>query len=190
LYNNDFGPADVQSMSLKVRVREGDPKAQISEIYLDRSKAYPGDTVGVDVYLNPFTGPKFKEHFDLVLPDFKENTRLFMLIGSGDLLTRTEFQITPARFRYNSLKDLVRLINASRKENYLYLKLFRQDRGLMVNGKELTGLPSSVWSMLKADNTATSLSPLSDYTVSEMERPTGYVIDGFKMLQIEVMTRP
>jgi len=185
LYANQFGPADVRQVEMNLSIRDGNPRALVSEVYLDRTTVYPGDTLGLDVLLKPVNGPKRRESFRLALPDLGEDSRLFVLVGSGDMLTRTEFQLSPSRFRYTSLAHLVQLINASRREDRVYVKIFRQDRGLLVENRELDNLPLSVWSLLRSGNTSGAITPLADVSVIEAERPADCVISGFRLLQLD-----
>jgi len=190
LYNNYYGPAEVEKLELGLEISQGFPRAQLSEVYLDQNTVHPGDTVRVEVVLDPFTEAEFKEQFTVVAPQTDTQTRLFLLVGSGDQLTRAEFQLSPNRFRYTSLSHLVRLINASRKNNCLYLKVLSQAKGFILEGQEMTDLPPSVWKLLKSDKTAGGMLPLNDITLAEFERPTNYIINGFKVLFIEVKPRP
>ncbi len=185
LYANQFGPADVRNVSLQLDVAEGSPRAMVSEVFLDRTTVYAGDTLGLDVLIKPFNGSKRRENFRLPIPGLEEDTRLFVLVGSGEMLTRTEFQLSPSRFRYTSLAHLVELLNSSRREDHVYVKIFRQDRGLMLDNRELDDLPLSVWSLLRSGNTSGAITPLADVPVVEAERPAGYVISGFRLLQLD-----
>lgn len=188
LYTNQFGPADIRSIDLSLELSPGNPRAQVSEVFLDRTNLRPGDTLGVDVVLEPFGGTSFRERFSFPLPDIGENARLFVLVGSGEMITRTEFQLSPNRFRYTSIEHLVRLLNASRRSDRVYVKIFRQDRGILVNGRELEDLPISVWSVLRSGNTSGSITPLADVTVAEQDRPTDFVVSGLKLLQVTYNT--
>ncbi|MBN2290637.1 MAG: hypothetical protein JXQ83_14980 [Candidatus Glassbacteria bacterium] len=190
LYNNPYGPAEIERIDLKLRLSEGNPRAGISEVFLDRSTVYPGDTLNLEVHLNPYTQPLIREYFSLAVPEDRAESDLFILVGSGEMITRTEMQLSPNRFRYTSLEHLVRLINDSRRNNYLYVKVFRQDKGLIMGDQMLPGLPPSVWSLLKSEKTSGAALPLADFTVAETGRPTGFIINGFKIMHVEVKPRP
>ena len=190
LFNNSYGPAQIQRIDLKMRLKEGNPKARVSKVFLDRDTACPGDSINLEIHLDPFTEPLIKEYFKVFVPDDKSETDLFILVGSGDMITRTELQLSPERFRYTSIEHLVRLINQSRKSNYLYVKVFRQDKGLIMGDQIFPGLPPSVWTLLNSEKTTGAAQPIADLTIEEHERPTRFIISGFKIIHIDIQPRP
>jgi hypothetical protein len=184
LYGNVYGPANVKRIEFKFEVSEGLPRAAIAEVQVDEDELYPGDTLTVDVTLNPFVTTEFRERFTFVAPNTDQETRLFLLVGSGDYITRTEFQLSPGRFLYKNLGELVGLLNKTRKNNILYAKAFTMDQGLVLDGNEMPELPGSVWAMLKSRKSSGVTLPLNDKVVAEFEKPTDYVLSGFRLIQL------
>lgn len=190
LYSNSYGPAEIKGMDLEVDAEEGFPRVQVSEVYLDRKTVYPGDSVRIEVVLDPYSAPKFKQRFSVVMPPVDSNTKIFILVGAADYITRTEFQLSPNRFLYTSLEHLVRLINSTKKNNCLYLKVMKLEKGLILGGREMTGLPPSVWSLLQSDKSSGAALPLNDLTLVEIEKPTDYLVNGFKLIQVDLKPHP
>ena len=189
LYGNYFGPAEVEKMSLSLEISEGFPRAQLTGVYLDRSTVYPGDSIRVDILLDPFDKPEIRDQFIFIAPDTDSDERLLLLVGSGDQITKTELQLSPTRFIYTSLDHLVRLLNGMKKNNLLYLKLIRQDQGIILGDREMTGLPPSVWTVLKSEKTAGLMLPINDATVQEFSKPTDFILSGLKIIPIELKAR-
>ncbi|MBW7995274.1 MAG: hypothetical protein FVQ81_01635 [Candidatus Glassbacteria bacterium] len=184
LYANYYGPAKVRRVSFDFEVAEGLPRARVAEVHVDSDELTPGDTLQVNVTLDPFVTPSFRRQFQVVAPETVEKTRLFILVGSADYITRAEFQLSPGRFLYTSLAELVGLINKTRKNNCLYVKAFTMDRGLVLGGSEMPELPGSVWSLLNSRKSSGATMPLNDKTVAEFELPTDYVLNGFRLIQL------
>jgi hypothetical protein len=162
----------------------------VSEIYVDSEELTGGDTLGVDIVLDPFVTPQFRKHVSFAVPEVDEETRMFVLVGSADFITRMEFQLSPGRFLYTSLEQLVGLINKSRKNNVLYVKAFTMDRGLVLDGKQMPELPGSVYSMLKSGQSSGVTLPLNDKVLADFELPTNYVLNGFRLLQLTLKPKP
>ena len=186
LYNNNYGPADIQQVDFNFSVSKGNPRAAVTEVYLDRDEVAPGDTVDIDVVLDPFTSAPFHEDFSFIVPETEADAKLFLLVGAANYLTMTEFQLSPVRFLYTSLDHLVSLINKTRRNDYLYVKAFRMDRGLFLAGREMPELPSSVYNLLRSGKSAGAVMPLNDYSMAEMSRKMDYVISGFKVIQLDL----
>ncbi len=190
LYGNVYGPADVRRIEFNFEVSEGLPRASVAGVQVDSDELFPGDTVVVDVTLDPFVTAEYHERFTIVAPRTDVETRLFLLVGSGAYITRAEFQLSPGRFLYKNIEELVGLINKARKNNYLYVKAFTMDRGLVLGGKEMPELPGSVWSMLKSRKFSGVTLPLNDKTVAEFAKPTDYVLNGFRVIQLTLKPKP
>ena len=186
LLTNPYGSAKVNSIDFDLEVAEGFPRAAVAEVTVDNDDLVPGDTVNVEVTLEPFVTGQIKKRFTIVAPKTNEETTMFLVVGSGDFITRTEFQLSPGRFLYTSVEELVGLINKSRKNNYLYVKAFVMDRGLVMDGSEMPELPGSVWSMLKSGKSSGSTLPLNDKNVAEFEQPTDYILSGFRMIRLRL----
>ncbi len=186
LFGNPYGPAHVRSIEFALDVSEGLPRASVAEVHVDKVQLSPGDTVTVDVTLDPFVTAEFRERFTFVAPQTDRETRLFLLVGSGDYITRTEFQLSPGRFLYKSVEDLVGLLNKTRKNNCLYVKAFTMNPGLVLDGNKMPELPGSVWAMLKSRKSSGVTLPLNDKIVAEFEKTTGYVLNGFRMIQLTI----
>ncbi len=190
LYGNVYGPADVRRIEFDFEVSEGLPRAAVAEVQVNENELFPGDTLTVDVTLDPFNTAEFKERFTFVAPRTDQETRLFLIVGSGDFITRTEFQLSPGRFLYKSVGELVELINKTRKNNCLYVKAFTMDQGLVLNGSEMPELPGSVWAMLKSRKSSGVTLPLNDKVVAEFEKPTEYVLNGFRLIRLTLKPKP
>jgi len=189
LYNNSYGPARIQEADFSFEVSEGNPRAAVTEVYVDRDEVSPGDTIEIDVVLDPFLKAPFHEKFSFIVPDTEKDSKLFLLVGAANYLTMTEFQISPARFLYTSLEHLVRLINQSRRNDCLYVKVFRMDQGVVLAGREMPELPPSVYNLLRSGKSTGATLPLNDYSLAEFARRTDYVISGLKVIQIDLKAR-
>jgi hypothetical protein len=107
------------------------------------------------------------------------------MVSDGQRLSQTEQR--EARLpQPRSVPQLVRALNKARRNSTLYVKLLGSEAGAVVNGELLSSLPPSVLAVLEADRSGGNFNPLSSATVGEWELPTEHVVNGVRMLTIQV----
>jgi hypothetical protein len=85
------------------------------------------------------------------------------------------------------LAQLIKFINNLRKNDRLYLRMFRREAGAVIRGEGLPGLPPSILSILRSDRTTGSMSPIQTVPLMEFELPPAeYIVNGSKLLNIVI----
>ncbi len=85
------------------------------------------------------------------------------------------------------LSQLIKFINNLRKNDRLYIRIFRREAGAVVKGEGLPGLPPSVLSILRSNRNAGGMNPIQTSTFMEYELPpSDYVIAGSKILTLQI----
>jgi hypothetical protein len=79
---------------------------------------------------------------------------------------------------------MIRVLNSSRKNNRLYVRLVTRDGGAVVKGEPLAALPSSVLAVMESDRNGGSFRPLQSALVGEWEITAGYAVTGSKTLTL------
>ena len=70
-----------------------------------------------------------------------------------------------------SVAQLIRVLNETRRNNRVYVRLLTGTPGAVVNGEALTSLPPSVLSVLEGDRSGGSFTPIRSATLGEWELP-------------------
>jgi hypothetical protein len=81
---------------------------------------------------------------------------------------------------------MIRVLNDTRRNNRIYIRLLNGKPGAVVNGEALTALPPSVLSVLESDSNGGSFMPIRSATVGEWELPMDSAVTGSRVLSIEV----
>jgi hypothetical protein len=84
------------------------------------------------------------------------------------------------------VNQLVRLLNDTRRNNRVYIRLLTGTPGAVVNGEAMAALPPSVLSVLESDRNGGSFTPMRSATVGEWELPMDSAVTGSRLLTIEV----
>ena len=110
---------------------------------------------------------------------------LSILVSDGSRLTTAEQrEARPQQPR--SVAQLIRVLNKTRRNNTLYIKLLRADAGAVVKGELLSSLPPSVLAVLEADRSGGNFNPLNSTTLGEWEITTEHAVNGVRTLNVSV----
>ncbi len=149
---NNFQPANVAAVDLSFTSLPGRRSASIDHVWLDRSEAAPGDSVIVFTRIKIHRGAEVLVRKSLVIPKTASGTFLNLVVGSGREMTLLEQRTAPGRFAVQNFEQLADLLNARRRNDLLYYQLRVPDRGLIVDGEELSSLPPTAFAVLQAQN--------------------------------------
>jgi hypothetical protein len=81
------------------------------------------------------------------------------------------------------------VLNDTRRNNRIYIRLLNGRPGAVVNGEALTALPPSVLSVLETDSNGGSYTPIRSAAVGEWELTMDSAVTGSRLLAIEVEAR-
>ena len=184
--NNPYQSADIERMDFRLAINESNPIAGISEVKIDREKIKPGQSANIQVILEPYQQTRKTINVPITIPKGTNPGNLLVFVGSGPIINQVEFAVSPNRFRYGSLSELVELINSLKRNDRLFVKIIRQDNGLILENEEMENLPPSAWTMLNSSKVQGTLLPINDITVVEKSLESEYMLSGLKVLKLTV----
>jgi hypothetical protein len=85
-----------------------------------------------------------------------------------------------------SVAQLVRLLNDTRRSNRIYIRLLTGTPGAVVNGEAMTALPPSVLAVLESDRNGGSFTPIRSATLGEWQVPMDAAVSGSRLLTIAI----
>ena len=113
--------------------------------------------------------------------------RLSLMVADGTSLMSVDAEEQGDEVVPRDLTQLIKFINNIRKNDRLYIRLYRQEAGAVVKGEGLPGLPPSILSILKSERSAGGMSPIQTSPYMEYELPpSDYVISGSKTLNLSI----
>lgn len=148
LLNNQFAEVVVESVSIDVRVKEAVESARITGARVIRETVEPGDDVHVKVLMKPYMKDPIEKKFSLKIPEHFPEGRAFLQISAAPQTAAFERRRAPSRFRPGDIDSLLRLIDEDYPGNRLDVRLLVADPGMVVDGKEMPALPSSVFAVM------------------------------------------
>ena len=114
---------------------------------------------------------------------------LSVLVTDGRQLNALEQREMRRTLQPQSVAQMIRVLNQTRRNNRIYVRLLTGAPGAVVNGEALTALPPSVLSVLEGDRNGGSFSPIRSAAVGEYEIRMDFAVVGSRMLTIDVEAR-
>jgi hypothetical protein len=187
LMTNDFEKVKVESVRVTIEATESLQTARLVRAWLDTDRVSPGGSVPLKLLLRSYRGEDVLKTVDVEIPANVGESKLKLLVADASTMSTLERRETHNRFEPRNLDQLIRALNALRKNNRLYVKLSRPDReGAIVAGEYLSSLPPSVMNVLEADRSSASYIPITSSTLWEYELVTDYSLSGARVLEITV----
>jgi hypothetical protein len=112
---------------------------------------------------------------------------LSLLVADGTSVMSLDAREQGEELIPRDLTQLIKFINNIRKNDRLYVRMFRREAGAVVRGEGLPGLPPSVLSILNSERNTGGMNPIHTSTFMEYELPpSDYVVSGSKTLNLVI----
>lgn len=184
LMNNPWSAPQVEGVNLLLGFEDEPLKAQLRRVTLDRYRARAGETVTATVVLRPYRGADLVFRRPIEIPAALEPGRLHLFVGDALAVDRADLSDDPIAPR--DLKQLIWLINHLRRNDRVYILALREDSGVLLGGARLPNLPPSVHGVLARPQSLGNFAVIPRRGVLEEEIPTGFAVEGFARVQLEV----
>ncbi|HEX8338227.1 MAG TPA: hypothetical protein VF621_16030 [Pyrinomonadaceae bacterium] len=185
LLSSGFEGVELGPITLDLAATDVRRVATLDRISLDRSEVRRGETVEVQAYVRTESGKQFVQRIPVQIPADVPPGQLVLFVGDGGTLQQAS---ASQSFVPKDLGQLVGAINKLKKNDRLYVKLFRITTGAVIGTDEMPNLPPSFVATLNSDRasggyTPTALSPLNEKELP----PADYVINGQQLISITVI---
>jgi hypothetical protein len=188
LLNNDLAPITIEGLDITIESSETPRSVTIERVWLDEIRPRAGRTVPLKVLTRSYRG----EEKVLTLPiDIPANITgaLSVLVTDGRSLNLIEQRELRRSLQPQSVAQLIRVLNDTRRNNRIYVRLLSGTPGAVVNGETLPALPPSVLAVLEGDRNGGSFTPIRSAAVGEWEIPMNSAVTGSRLLAIDVEAR-
>ena len=185
LLSSGFEGVELGPITLDIAAADSRRVATLDRVALDRNEARSGETVEVQAYVRTESGKQFVQRIPVQSPADVPPGQLVLFVGDGGTLQ----QVSAAQsFVPKDLGQLVGAINRIKKNDRLYVKLFRITTGAVIGTDEMPNLPPSFVATLNSDRTSGGYTPTVLSPVGEKELPPAeYVINGQQLITINVV---
>ena len=183
---NQYTSVPVENVTLDVSIEDKRRTARIQSLQMDKLRYRPGDTVAVEITLQPYFENPIVQTGTITIPKDMPDGLVTLLATNASFHESWQRNRAPLNFRHRNINQLVELLQRGENNSDIIMELFVPEPGLTVQGKEFAHLPPSVMSVM---NTAKQIGN-SGYTVGTTlhidKMSTDYVIYGSGMIRFVV----
>jgi len=184
LLRNAFEDVDFEGVNLEIEASEQPRSATLERVWIDGTRAKAGSSVDLRILLRTYRGEEVTKSLPVQIPANARGSVSIMVADAARLsqFEQRELQVQP--LQATGLPQMIRVLNSSRKNNRLYVRLVTRDGGAVVKGEPLAALPSSVLAVMESDRNGGSFRPLDSALVGDWEITAGYAVRGSKTLTL------
>ena len=187
LMNTGFDDVPVENVNVQIQAVEEDLAARLEQVWVDRHEVRAGEKVQLKMVLRLDSGKTILQEYELQIPEGLKEGAIQVLVGEGVSVARSEASKDAGQFIPQTIYQLVRAINSVKKNDRLYVRLFREQPGVVVAGEGLPLLPPSMLEIHRSERTAGASRPLHNVVYLETElAASDLVLEGIKTIQLMV----
>jgi hypothetical protein len=185
LLSSGFDNVELGPITLDIAASDVRRTAALDRVALDRNEVRHGETVEVQAYVRTESGKQFVQRIPVEIPAGVPPGQLVLFVGDGGSLQQAS---ASQSFVPKDLSQLVGAINKLKKNDRLYVKLFRITPGAVIGTDEMPNLPPSFVATLNSDRASGGYTPTMLSPIAEKELPAAeYVINGQQLIGITVI---
>jgi hypothetical protein len=188
MLGNNISEVTVEALDVTVTATETPRTRTIERVWLDDIRPRAGRTVNLKVLTRSYRG---EEQIATVPIEIPANAprELTVLVSDGRQLNAIEQRELRGALQPQTIAQLVKVLNETRRNSRIYVRLMTGRAGAVVNGEAMTALPPSVLGVLEADRNGGSFTPIRTAALGEWEIATDSAVSGSRMLTINLEAR-
>jgi hypothetical protein len=180
---NEFRTITPDRVDVELHASEARDGTTIDRAWLDTVRPRFGATHTLHVQLQDYRGGKRVVSLPVAMPSFADGPLTLVVTDAAGLTALEQKDLEPGR--PNTWPDLIADLNATRRNNRLYVRLVASSSGTVVGGDTLPALPSSVRSVLDADATV-SRNPVTRTIIGSWEQRLDRPVRGSRELTLSL----
>lgn len=187
LLTSGFKNLDFEDIDVRIQALEDDRAALLDSLRVDRTELRGGEILNLTVVCEKADAQTAEDVYPIRIPREIAPGQAFLLVADGSTIMEMDAREQGDELIPRNLTQLIRFINNIRKNDRLYVRLFRREAGAVVKGEGLPALPPSILSILRSERNAGSMSPIQTSPLLEYELPASdYVVSGSKLLALTI----
>jgi SpoIVB peptidase S55 len=180
-FTNEFRTVLPEKIDIKLRAAEQQESKTIERVWLDTTRPKLGATYTLQVLLRDFRGGTETISLPVTMPTHATGAVTLLVADATTLAGLEQRDLKPGK--PSTWPALLAQLNATKRNNRLYVRLITSSAGTVVGGETLPALPPSVRSILDEDKTVSS-APVSRTVVGSWEHRLDRAVRGSRELTL------
>ena len=187
LDSNTYTKVQVEKVDLDIKIEDKRRTAGIQSLRVDKLRYRPGETVAVEITLQPYLEMPIVLTGTITIPKDTPDGLVLLLASNGNFYEMWQRSRAPYNFRYRNINQLVELLKREENNSNIILELSVPRPGLTVQGEEFSNLPPSVMSVMNTAKQVVGNSGYTSGTALHVDKvSTDYVISGSGIIRFVV----
>ena len=186
LLGDRFRPSRLDSAAVTLVAEDGVDDAALIGIRVSPTTVAPGDWVDVEMTYRPTAKPVLTRRARIRGPVGTPEGEISVRVCDGQETERWEIARAPERYQPQTFEQLARLIEDNRRQDHLYVQLYRAAGGAVVGGREISQAPSSVLQVLGGAGKSGETAATKGATLAEVTVKMDQVVHGSESATIDV----
>ncbi len=184
LVRNSFEDVDLEGLTLDITASEEPKSATLERVWIDGTRPRPGGTVNLQMLLKTYRGEEFTRTLPIQIPAHARGS-VQLMVSDAPRLAQWEARELPTQsLQARDLPQMLTVLNSSRKNNRLYIRLLGRDSGAIVKGEPLAALPASVLAVMEADRSGGSFRSIESTLLGEWDIASDLAVSGVRTLTL------
>jgi hypothetical protein len=184
--SNPFEDVAIRRIDAVIVTEPGIRATFLTEVSLDDPSPRPGDTVRGGWVLRDYRGGESRGRFAIPLPENAREGRYLLLVADAATAEEYESERSPRDFAPRTLDEMLERLRSLRPTDQLYVHLYRQSDGVLIDGRPLPDLPPSARAIMEGKARSGPADPLPAQLVHEERIPLGRYAQGAHTILFEV----
>lgn len=186
LLNNEFEKVKIKNIELNASISSEQKTAELLEVRYDKLEVKKGDKVIFTLSIKPFQKETEIYNYLLQIPLHLQPGKYFILFGGAEEFNKLDYFYYYKLTEIDNLKQVIRLINNIKRNDRIYVRIFRSSPSLIVKSKIMSDLPPTFFDIIDSPRAAGGSNKIFMENLWEDSIQTNYVINGLKRVMIEV----
>jgi hypothetical protein len=185
LLGNDMERVSLKGVDLSIVTSEESRAATIERVWLDDVRPRAGRSVPLKVLTRSYRGAEKISTIPIEIPANAAG-QLTVMVTEGRQLNQIEQRELRRSVQPTSVGQMIKVLNETRRNNRIYVRLLAGTPGAVVNGEAMAALPPSVLAVLEGDRSGGNFAPIRSAALGEWELPMDSAISGTRVLTIDL----